>query len=182
MRKEIFKVKCPNHIVVGDPWYFERCSDEELKRLVADYQVPAYWDARLVLKEKAGEEYPDMTMRFMEIYLAPNQEIGIYLDNMMYEGQEQVQKNLAVDTARYKMCVDGREEIIHTGGDGYWGAAQEFYHTQQGRKNLDAVILTVLFPDNETFEGMKRCGNYLFEHMEVLETERKKSKIITPER
>ena len=33
MRKEIYKVKCPQHIVFGDPMYFERFRGNELNRL-----------------------------------------------------------------------------------------------------------------------------------------------------
>ena len=51
MRKEIYKVKCPQHIVFGDPMYFERFRGNELNRLTVDYRPSKYFDtARLVLK------------------------------------------------------------------------------------------------------------------------------------
>ena len=51
MRKETYKIKCPKHIVFGDPLYFEEYKGELLKKLVVDYEVPAKFDtARLVLE------------------------------------------------------------------------------------------------------------------------------------
>ena len=51
MRKETYKIKCPKHIVFGDPLYFEEYKGERLKKLVVDYEVPAKFDtARLVLE------------------------------------------------------------------------------------------------------------------------------------
>lgn len=59
MRKETYKIKCPKHIVFGDPLYFEEYKGERLKKLVVDYEVPAKFDtARLVLEEKPFEKCP----------------------------------------------------------------------------------------------------------------------------
>lgn len=33
MRKEIYKIKCPKHIIFGDPQYFEEFKGTKLKRL-----------------------------------------------------------------------------------------------------------------------------------------------------
>lgn len=38
MRKEIYKIKNPKHIVFGDPLYFEDFKGAELKRLTVDYK------------------------------------------------------------------------------------------------------------------------------------------------
>lgn len=61
MRKEIYKIKNPKHIVFGDPLYFEDFKGAELKRLTVDYKPPKSFDAaRLVLLEKPNEKYrPD---------------------------------------------------------------------------------------------------------------------------
>ena len=59
MRKEIYKIKNPKHIVFGDPLYFEDFKGAELKRLTVDYKPPKSFDAaRLVLLEKPNEKYP----------------------------------------------------------------------------------------------------------------------------
>ena len=55
MRKEIYKIKCPKHIIFGDPQYFEEFKGAELKRLTVDYKPSEYFDtARLVLQESMG--------------------------------------------------------------------------------------------------------------------------------
>ena len=43
-----------------------------------------------------------------------------YLQDMVYESQTHTVKKLGVDTARYYLGVDDRDDIIRTGGDGYW--------------------------------------------------------------
>ena len=35
--EKVTKVKCPKHIILGDPLYFEEYTGRELKRLVVDY-------------------------------------------------------------------------------------------------------------------------------------------------
>ncbi len=57
----------------------------------------------------------------------------------MYESQEVKEKVIGVDTARYLIQVDEREEILHTGGDGYWGSFQEIAHKHGNRRILDAA-------------------------------------------
>lgn len=37
MATEIYRVKCPRHIAVGDPLYFEQFKGEELKIHTVDY-------------------------------------------------------------------------------------------------------------------------------------------------
>lgn len=62
MRKEIYKIKNPKHIVFGDPLYFEEFKGAELKRLTVDYKTPKSFDAaRLVLLEKPNEKSPEYT-------------------------------------------------------------------------------------------------------------------------
>ena len=69
MRKEIYKIKNPKHIVFGDPLYFEDFKGAELKRLTVDYKPPKSFDAaRLVLLEKPNEKYPEYTDRTMTLY------------------------------------------------------------------------------------------------------------------
>lgn len=88
MRKETYKIKCPKHIVFGDPLYFEKYKGEQLKKLVVDYEVPAKFDtARLVLEEKPFEKCPDMMHRTMTIFLAPHDHINVYLSNHKYTVQ-----------------------------------------------------------------------------------------------
>lgn len=62
--KETYKIKRPDHIVFGDPLYFEQFKGARLKKLVTDYHVLTKFDtARLVLEEKSFSNCPDMMNR-----------------------------------------------------------------------------------------------------------------------
>lgn len=98
MRKEIYKIKNPKHIVFGDPLYFEDFKGAELKRLTVDYKPPKSFDAaRLVLLEKPNEKYPEYTDRTMTLYLAPRQTIDVYADEKIYAFQKIDGKSIGVD-------------------------------------------------------------------------------------
>lgn len=168
LRKEIYAVKCPQRFVFGDPFYFEEFKGKKLESLVADYKPPKGFDARLVLEEKAMEEYPDFMERTMTLYMAPEKNIQTYVDGWMYKGQDLSVKEIGVDTACYLMDVDGRSDEIKTGGDGYWGECHEFRHKQNGRQLLDAITVTVVMPDFEDWNGMERLAGYFFEDRELL--------------
>lgn len=69
--KETYKIKRPDHIVFGDPLYFEQFKGARLKKLVTDYHVLTKFDtARLVLEEKSFSNCPDMMNRTMTLYFA----------------------------------------------------------------------------------------------------------------
>lgn len=40
--KETYKVKAPKSIIIGDPWYFEQYSGDELDRLTVMESVPPW--------------------------------------------------------------------------------------------------------------------------------------------
>ena len=115
MRKEIYKVKCPRHIIFGDPTYFREYKGAKLKKLTVDYKPPKDFDAaRLVLEERPNKEFPEYINRTMTLYLAPSQTIKTYLEGMMYSSQEIAEKGIGVDTARYYFSVDGRDDELFT--------------------------------------------------------------------
>ena len=95
MRKEIYKIKNPKHIVFGDPLYFEDFKGAELKRLTVDYKPPKSFDAaRLVLLEKSNEKYPEYTDRTMTLYLAPRQTIDCALPGFVdSKNEEKTERN-----------------------------------------------------------------------------------------
>ena len=156
MKREVYSVKCPSHIQFGDPMYFERFDEEKLSRLVGDYKPSKDFEARVVLEENGIEDSK------MVLYLARNGLIDTYMKGYMYETQKQKGKLIGVDTAAYLLNIDGRTDVIDTGGDGYWGDCQEFYHTHKGKELLDAVIITVIMPEFENFASMKGRLQYFF--------------------
>ena len=40
--KELYKVKVPKHLKIGDPWYFKREEGSELERLTVDEDPRAF--------------------------------------------------------------------------------------------------------------------------------------------
>lgn len=125
LRQEEFRVDCPRRIVVGDPSYFEEFSGERLKRLTANYAPPRFFEARVILTEVEFAEFPGEKVCGLSVYMAPKETIETYAEGMMYEGQEISTKEIGVDTARYLIIVDGQNDTVHTGGDGYRGRCEE---------------------------------------------------------
>ncbi|WP_373264837.1 hypothetical protein [Hungatella hathewayi] len=156
MKREVYSVKCPSHIQFGDPMYFECFDEEKLSRLVGDYKPSKDFEARVVLEENGIDDSK------MVLYLARNGLIDTYMKGYMYETQKQKGKLIGVDTAAYLLNIDERTDVIDTGGDGYWGDCQEFYHTHKGKEFLDAVIITVIMPEFENFASMKGRLQYFF--------------------
>lgn len=152
--KEIYKVQTPKRIVFGDPLYFEEFSGARLEQLVVDVQPPEAFGARVVLREFSAAEAPDTLIRTMEVYLAPEEDMDIYLRGMKYELQECIEKEIGVDTARYYLQVDDREDILHTGGDGYWGSYEELSRNTRDGRMVEAAILTVIWPEYESMESI----------------------------
>lgn len=182
MRKEIYKIKNPKHIVFADPLYFEDFKGAELKRLTVDYKPPKSFDAaRLVLLEKPNEKYPEYTDRTMTLYLAPRQTIDIYADEKIYAFQKIDGKSIGVDTARYYLSIDGRDDIIRTGADGWWGSFEEYYRENGKGRISDAVVLTVAIPEEQDFNWMKQMAGYFFEDMQPV-TPKKQKKMDGPSR
>lgn len=104
--KETYKVKAPKSIIIGDPWYFEQYSGDELDRLTVMETVPPWLnEARVTLEEKTCEEFPDLKFLGMSIYIAPKQTIDTYLGGMMYGAQMSVDKTIGVDTAKYTLQI-----------------------------------------------------------------------------
>lgn len=169
--KETYRIKPPKHIGIGDPWYYEIYQGNELKNLTIDFLVPRHLSsARVIIEEAPLEEMPEYNSLNMTIYLAPKKMIDTYLAGMYYEGQECKQRPLTVDTAKYKVKVDGRESMIHTAADGIWGDITEFSHKFKGFDILDAVVIQVGFSGEvDTFESMKVQLDYLFENVKQIE-------------
>ena len=167
--KETYKVKRPDKITWGDPWYMKEFSGERLKSLIVDFEPPKYCDARVVLEEQPMEDFPDVMSNTMTIYLAPKQTIETYMKDMMYESQQHMEKAIGVDTAQYYLRVEGQDDTIRTGGDGYWGSYQEMFRMVGDKKMLDAVVVTIAMSEYETMDSMRDYLNYFFKDVEQIE-------------
>lgn len=73
VRKEKFKIKCPERIQFGDPLYYEDFKDEpeRLKKLVVDYKPKPEFKAGVLLTEMEYSEFPGYIARKMTVYFAP---------------------------------------------------------------------------------------------------------------
>lgn len=167
MRKEAYKIKCPDHVVIGDPWYFEREEPERLQRLVVDIELPKTFEAALSIRETEYREC-EICMAF-----GPISEVYTYLTGQFYEGQEEETVRIPVDTARYLFKVDGRSANIHTHEDGYWGQKTAFYGKQQGKRHLEGYMVIVNTPDDMTFEEVRQTMESLFGKMKLLPEKKK---------
>lgn len=168
--QEVYKVSLPNRIVFGDPMYFDEFAGEKLESLTVDFSPPSHFSARVILEEVPCKEYPDLVTGAMMILLAPDNTIDVYQKGKQFESQQGWEKEIGVDTARYLLQVDDRYDIIHTGGDGYWGSYVELFREPQGIKQLDAVMINILQPDDEDTDDMRRRAAYFFPDMQMIES------------
>lgn len=169
--KETYKVKAPKSIIIGDPWYFEQYSGDELDRLTVMESVPPWLnEARVTLEEKTCEEFPDLKILGMSIYIAPKQTIDTYLGGMMYGAQMSVDKTIGVDTAKYTLQINNKEDTIYTGADGACGIYHRLKHGLNPHTFFDAIIIHLEFSsDLDSMDSMREHLNYLFENVEQIE-------------
>lgn len=173
MMKEMYSVKCPEHIVFGDPWYFKTEPEDRLKSLVVDCIVPKEFEAIVSLESMVRD---GNDCKIMHIYLAPKGEAELYANGMCYESQEVKQRPIPVDTAEYKLKIDGREDIVHTGADGYWGSYLCFYDKGDTSKRPEASVIAVYMPDYEDFKDMRNRMEFFFQDIKPLEKSPEKEK------
>lgn len=165
--KEIYKVKLPERIVFGDPLYFEQCKKEEQERLTVDYKPPNSFSAKVMLEETQYEEYPNEIFRAISIYFAPSRTIDVYAEGKQYASQDYTSREIGVDSASYIFGIDGNCDVFSTGGDGCWGEYAELSRIVNGKRYIDAVIVTVLMPEYETMESMRNWLKYFFKGIEA---------------
>lgn len=183
LRREIYKVKTPKKILIGDPLYFEEYTGEKLKCLVAAYMPPDFFSARVVLTEIELMGFSKETVCAMDIHLAQEPLVDIYAKGMMCQEDEIISKDIGVDTAEYIMEVDGRQDIVYTGSDGYWGVCEEFSYKENTERLVRGVSIRMSMPEFDSYDDVKRRVKYLFEDVQKIQEKPKKmSKGRKPER
>lgn len=70
MRKESYQIKRPEHLVIGDPWYFETVDSQKLKSLVIDVIPQKEFAAALTIEETEYDECMTNIIFALEILLA----------------------------------------------------------------------------------------------------------------
>lgn len=167
MKREIYKVNCPKHIVFGDPMYINS-KDEESKELVADFKPPRSFEARVILEEDEDQE------KSIYIYLAPKEIINLYSIKKKYDFQKETIKNIRIDTAQYDICIDDRIQPVKTYGDGCWGYYYDIYHYCNSQKMIDVILLIIDMPEDINFKEMKEILKYLCEGIKAINKNHKK--------
>jgi len=169
--KETYSVKPPKHIEIGDPWYFKMFKGDELDRLTVRKYIEPFYDAcRITLEETPCEEMPELMLLDMTIYIAPKERIDTYLGGMMYKGQLIDEKDIGVDTARYDVRINGKNNTIYTGADGAWGSYTEYYLEHKGMRGVDCMIINLGFSsDFDTMESMREHLRYFFDDVQQIE-------------
>lgn len=157
----MYSVKCPEHILIGNPWYWKTMSRENL---VVDFKPAQTFDAAVSIEERGI----DKILICVVMCFAPKEHMSVYLDGRQYTTQKLNVKQIGMDTEEYMISVDERRNTLHTGGNGYRGNFTEVYREIRKKKRLDAVIITLAMPLAMSFEEIKRTISYFFEDMKLI--------------
>lgn len=171
MKKLDYKAQMPKKIVFGDPMYMEEYKGKELAKLIVNLntnkaKLPknSICAIRVIEKKDSfkyeGEDIP-YTEVIMRIVLSPNNTATTYINEMRYSSQKYSEKEIGVDSASYYISVDNKDDVIHTGGDGYWGAEGIYYRMIQGKKVIDGIVIDITLP-SENIEEAEKYLNYFF--------------------
>ena len=85
-------------------------------------------------------------------------------------------KSIGVDTARYYLSIDGRDDIIRTGADGWWGSFEEYYREKRKKPHLRRRCPDGAIPEEQDFNWMKQMAGYFFEDMQPVTPKKGKRK------
>ena len=161
--KEIYKVKPPKRVILGDPKYFEQFSGAKLRKRIVDFKVPKAFAARVVLQKEKHEDTGTL-----QLYLAPKDHLQTYMRGLLRQGQESKIRQIALESERYCVQIDKNEDSI-CAEDGCWASFEEIVHWENGKKVLDAAILSITMPASETMQEMRQSVQYFFQNAELTE-------------
>lgn len=132
IKQKAYSIKPFKEIVIGDPEYFEELEQDFVFESHSLPVTGRYAKVYLQLHKYSEDNisYNLWVMKFFTIVEEQGKELEHTLLNGMYHPDLLLdEKELGCDGARFRFQVDGREDIIHTGGDGYYG------HTIQYKDN-----------------------------------------------
>ena len=158
--KEIYKAKPPKRVILGDPKYFEQFSGARLRKRIVDFKVPKHFAARVVLNQT------DDTAGTLQLYLAPKDHLQTHMRGLLRQGQESKIRQIALESERYCVQIDKNEDSI-CAESGCWASFEEIVHWENGKKVLDAAILSITMPASETMQEMRQRVQYFFQNTEL---------------
>ncbi len=165
---EIYKVKTPSRFRFGDPLYYKQYSKKRLKELVVDISPSVILETRLVLDTYETDESDPEAMTTLTIFIAPARFLPFYVDGLKFVSQDEVTREIGVDSASYRLAVDDRVLEFSTGGDGYWGHYTEYQRTRNHMTLVDAMIISIDMPPCDSRDTILSNLKYLFGDMELL--------------
>lgn len=119
-----------------------------------------------ILLEQFQHPFEKACIRYaVNLYFAPEQYLDACMKQEAVTWQGFSQKWADTGNACYKVMADERQENVNTEADGIWSQYQEFYSYDGDARKTKAVRITLVVPDDETFEGMRRLMYSLFEEM-----------------
>ena len=166
MRTKVFRPTCPRRVLWGDPVYLAGDTVDTTASVIKEQSIPESFQAKIILEERHDEEYIDVVMLNVGIYMAREQQLPMYLKNMMFSSQEEIVYPVNVNSAGYLLDIDGRSAMLRTESNGCWGYGCFLYWG----KMLDALILDIGLPETETMESAEQLIAALFENVSLEES------------
>ena len=160
--KEIYKVKPPKRVILGDPKYFEQFGGARLRKRIVDCKVPKPFAARVVLQY--GDESPGTLL----LYLAPKNGLEAYMSGSPHEDRESRIRQIGLESERYYVQIDKNEDSIRA-ESGCWACFEEVFRRENGKRVLNAAILAIPLPTSETVQQMRQRVQYFFQNAELME-------------
>ena len=165
MKEEKYKAKCPRHIRIADPAYLEKNGKEKKKHEAIDYRPPSKFQMGILLEQFQAPFEKDCTRYAMGLYFAPEQSLDACMNHEALRCRGLFQRWAETRSDSYTVTVDERQETVKTEADGIWSQYQEFYSHEENARKTEAVLILLVVPDDETFEGMRRLVYSLFEEV-----------------
>lgn len=142
LMEDIFDIKPFHKVLIADPWYLKKIESGDnknisgMKKLMADFTVSARPQIAKVHMRKIHLAWEDNVedelwelIFYSVLDSAENMEFPkAALEQMVYPDLIDKTGDLACDTARYLIDIDGKTEEVYNGGDGYFGK----YFTYKG--------------------------------------------------
>lgn len=158
-----------NSIKIGDPLYFEEGGNGLKYTYCKSFRQKKDWQCSLEVCNNLITYPPDdyfkdgfqcNEIRFKAYFAYDETMLSLLKNNQMYTRQTEKTTPLCVDTASYIIAVNGKEELIHIGADGWIGQVVE-YNT---KNKLEAITIELALSDDSDymFESAKETLEYLF--------------------
>nr|WP_302134038.1 hypothetical protein [uncultured Schaedlerella sp.] len=165
MKEEQYHAKCPRHIRIADAAYLDNDGKGKKEYEAIDYQPPSEFQMGILLEQFQAPFEKDCTRYAMGLYFAPEQSLDACMNHEALRCRGLSQRWAETGSASYMVTADERQETVKTEADGIWSQYQEFYSHEGNARKTEAVLILLVVPDDETFDGMRSLVYSLFEEV-----------------